>query len=149
MGQGQVIRYVLPSGACPCDFRGDPGPSDSPGRLSTSKIFGGLPAAKASLCWQVTTRVNGEVMQSEKTADMIFSCAECIAWLSNNMTLMPGAVILTGTCSGIAAGRTPPNWLRAGDVVECEIEKIGVLRNTAAHPPDIEVAEPSAKKAKT
>jgi len=82
----------------------------------------------------VSTRVNGVTQQSESTADMIFSCAEIISWLSNNMTLIPGQVILTGTPSGVAAGRTPPNWLKVGDVVECEVDRIGILSNTIAAP---------------
>ena len=76
----------------------------------------------------------GVTQQSESTADMIFSCAEIISWLSNNMTLIPGQVILTGTPSGVAAGRTPPNWLKVGDVVECEVDRIGILSNTIAAP---------------
>lgn len=78
---------------------------------------------------RVQTRVNGVTQQDSESADMIFTCAECIEWLSHNMTLLPGTVIMTGTPSGVAAGRTPPNWLKAGDVVECEISGIGVLRN--------------------
>ena len=61
---------------------------------------------------QVTTRVNGAVQQHESTSDMIFTVAECIEWLSNNMTLLPGTVIMTGTPSGVAAGRMPPNFLK-------------------------------------
>eukprot|EP00656_Telonema_subtile_P036493 TRINITY_DN40499_c0_g1_i1.p1 TRINITY_DN40499_c0_g1~~TRINITY_DN40499_c0_g1_i1.p1 ORF type:complete len:143 (+),score=37.28 TRINITY_DN40499_c0_g1_i1:82-510(+) len=83
---------------------------------------------------QVSTRVNGVTQQNEATKDMIFTCAEIIAWLSDNMTLLPGQVIMTGTPSGVAAGRTPPNWLKPGDVVECEISQIGTLRNTVAAP---------------
>jgi len=78
---------------------------------------------------QVITRVNGEVQQDSNTRDMIFTCAQCIEWLSDNMTLLPGTVIMTGTPSGVATGRDPPNWLKAGDVVETEISQIGVLRN--------------------
>ena len=79
---------------------------------------------------RVTTRVNGAVQQDEATADMIFTVAECIAWLSDNMTLLPGTVVMTGTPSGVAAGRTPPNFLKVGDVVKCEISQIGTIRNT-------------------
>ena len=60
---------------------------------------------------------------------MIFSCAEIIEWLSTDMTLLPGTVILTGTPCGVAAGRDPPNWLKIGDTVEVEISKIGKLAN--------------------
>lgn len=75
------------------------------------------------------TRVNGQIQQHSNTKDMIFTCGEIIEWLSNNMTLLPGTVILTGTPEGVAAGREPPNWLKSGDVVECEIDGIGVLKN--------------------
>merc|ERR1711972_929807 len=85
---------------------------------------------------RLTTRVNGATMQDSNTSDMIFSCAEIIEWLSNNQTLAAGAVILTGTPSGIAGGRSPPNWLKVGDEVECEISDIGVLCHRIAKPPN-------------
>jgi 2-keto-4-pentenoate hydratase/2-oxohepta-3-ene-1,7-dioic acid hydratase in catechol pathway len=78
---------------------------------------------------QVRCRVNGEVMQDASTGDMIFPVAELIADLSRGMTLLPGTAILTGTPSGVGMARTPPVWLKDGDVVEVEIEAIGVLRN--------------------
>lgn len=84
---------------------------------------------------RVKTRVNGVTMQDETTRDMIFSCAQIIEWLSNNMTLLPGTVILTGTPSGVGTGKTPPVWLKEGDVVECEVTEIGVLKNTVRLPP--------------
>ena len=67
---------------------------------------------------------------------MIFSCVEIIEWLSNNMTLLPGTVIMTGTPSGVAGGRDPPNWLKIGDTVECEIEGIGKLVNKVVQAPE-------------
>merc|ERR1711879_744783 len=85
---------------------------------------------------RVMTRVNGVTQQDCETADMIFTCAECIEWLSNNMTLLPGTVIMTGTPEGVAAGRSPPNWLKVDDIVECEVSKIGVLKNTVAMAPE-------------
>jgi len=84
---------------------------------------------------RVQTRVNGVTQQDSNTADMIFTCAQIIEWLSTDMTLRPGTVIMTGTPQGVAGGRTPPNWLKVGDIVECEIEKIGVLRNKVVTPP--------------
>merc|ERR1711957_1101469 len=81
---------------------------------------------------RISTRVNGQTQQDSNTADMIFTCAQCIEWLSDNMTLLPGTVIMTGTPEGVAAGRTPPNWLKDGDIVECEVSGIGVLRNVIA-----------------
>ena len=78
---------------------------------------------------QLITRVNGEVRQDSNTADMLYDIPRIIEIVSGGMTLEPGDVIITGTPSGVAAGRTPPPWLTDGDVVECEIEGIGVLRN--------------------
>ncbi len=77
----------------------------------------------------LTTSVNGEVVQHESTSQMIFSVAATIAFLSSFMTLEPGDVIATGTPSGIGARRQPPLFLRAGDIVEVEIEPIGMIRN--------------------
>ncbi|MCH7961202.1 MAG: fumarylacetoacetate hydrolase family protein, partial [Planctomycetes bacterium] len=78
---------------------------------------------------RIICRLNGTVMQDESTARMIFPVATLIAELSRGTTLVPGTVILTGTPSGVGMARTPPVYLRAGDVVEVEIERIGVLRN--------------------
>ena len=72
------------------------------------------------------TRVNGVVMQQSNTSDMIFSVAEIIEFLSGSTTLEPGTLILTGTPEGVGMGRKPPVYLKAGDVVECEIEGRGV-----------------------
>lgn len=79
-------------------------------------------------------RVNGEVRQQERTGEMIFRIDQIIAHLSAGMTLEPGDVIATGTCSGVAFAMDPPRWLQPGDVVEAEIEGIGVLRNRVAEP---------------
>ena len=76
------------------------------------------------------TRVNGVVKQHASTASMIFSIPRIIAELSAGMTLEPGDVIATGTPEGVGFARTPPEFFADGDVVEVEIEKIGVLRNT-------------------
>ena len=77
----------------------------------------------------VETRLNGKVMQHSNTADMVFSCAQLVAFLSDFMTLEPGDVIATGTPEGVGFTRKPPVFLKDGDVVEQEIEKIGILRN--------------------
>ena len=77
----------------------------------------------------LTTRVNGEVVQHESTSQMIFSVAATIAFLSSFMTLEPGDLIATGTPSGIGARRQPPLFLHPGDIVEVEIEPIGMIRN--------------------
>ena len=73
--------------------------------------------------------VNGEERQSSNTRDFRFDCAEQIAYLSQAMTLQPGDIIATGTPAGIGAGFKPPKFLKAGDVVRCEIEKIGFIEN--------------------
>lgn len=73
--------------------------------------------------------VNGEVKQDANTRDMIFSVAQIVAMLSRGMTLEPGDIIATGTPSGVGFARHPPEFLGAGDVVECEIEGIGRIRN--------------------
>jgi 2-keto-4-pentenoate hydratase/2-oxohepta-3-ene-1,7-dioic acid hydratase in catechol pathway len=78
---------------------------------------------------RLTTRVNGQVMQEASTGEMIFDVTTLISDLSRGMTLLPGTVILTGTPSGVGMARTPPVWLKHGDVVEVEIEKIGTLKN--------------------
>jgi 2-keto-4-pentenoate hydratase/2-oxohepta-3-ene-1,7-dioic acid hydratase in catechol pathway len=75
------------------------------------------------------TRVNGVTLQESNTRDMIFPVDQLIEFLSGSTTLEPGTVILTGTPEGVGMGRTPPIYLKAGDVVEVEIEGIGVLRN--------------------
>jgi len=78
---------------------------------------------------RVTLRLNGETKQDANTSDMIFPVAEIVAQLSVGMTLLPGNLIATGTPAGVGHARTPPEFLRSGDVMETEIEGIGVLRN--------------------
>jgi len=78
---------------------------------------------------QLRCRLNGEVRQDSNTSDMIFSVAEIIEDLSKHMTLEPGDLILTGTPQGVIMGLAEKNWLKPGDVVEVEIERLGVTRN--------------------
>lgn len=78
----------------------------------------------------VRCRVNGAIKQDSTTDDLIFDVPTLIAELTRGTTLPPGTLILTGTPSGVGMARNPPEWLRAGDVVEVEIERVGVLRNT-------------------
>jgi 2-keto-4-pentenoate hydratase/2-oxohepta-3-ene-1,7-dioic acid hydratase in catechol pathway len=78
---------------------------------------------------RVGFRLSGVEKQRGTTADMIFSIPRIIAELSKGMTLLPGDVIATGTPDGVGFARTPPEFLRDGDVMEVEVEKIGVLRN--------------------
>jgi 2-keto-4-pentenoate hydratase/2-oxohepta-3-ene-1,7-dioic acid hydratase in catechol pathway len=81
---------------------------------------------------RVQCRVNGQTMQDARTSSMIFDIRTLISDLSRGTTLVPGTVILTGTPSGVGMARKPPVWLKDGDVVEVEIEGLGVLRNTVA-----------------
>ncbi|MBW2487916.1 MAG: fumarylacetoacetate hydrolase family protein [Deltaproteobacteria bacterium] len=78
----------------------------------------------------VKARVNGEVMQDGNSADMLFDIPTIIAFISEDITLMPGDIISTGTPSGVGIFRDPPVLLKAGDVVECEVEGVGCIRNT-------------------
>ena len=78
---------------------------------------------------RLKTTLNGKTMQDHTTADMIFDVPALIESLSSTMTLRPGAVILTGTPQGVGFARTPPVWMKAGDTVVVEIEKIGRLEN--------------------
>jgi acylpyruvate hydrolase len=78
---------------------------------------------------KIEGRLNGQVMQSANTDDMIFNTAETIALLADVLTLEPGDVIVMGTPAGVGQARTPPVWMKAGDTYEVEIERIGTLSN--------------------
>jgi 2-keto-4-pentenoate hydratase/2-oxohepta-3-ene-1,7-dioic acid hydratase in catechol pathway len=78
----------------------------------------------------LTTRLNGEVVQQATTDDLIFDIPALIEYISTFTELAPGDVIITGTTGGVGAYRQPPLWMKAGDVVEVEISKVGILRNT-------------------
>ena len=80
----------------------------------------------------LTTRVNGVVMQNGAICDLVFDIPFLIEYCSSFTALRPGDVIATGTPGGVGAARTPPVWLRHGDVVEVEIPGIGVLRNAVS-----------------
>jgi 2-keto-4-pentenoate hydratase/2-oxohepta-3-ene-1,7-dioic acid hydratase in catechol pathway len=80
----------------------------------------------------ITMRVNGQVRQSSNTGKMIFPVDQCIEVLSLAMTLLPGDLIATGTPDGV--GAATGNFLKAGDRMEAEVEKIGVLANRIARP---------------
>lgn len=79
---------------------------------------------------RLTTRVNGEIRQDDRTSRMIFSFRKIINYISTFTTLEPGDVIITGTPTGAGARLDPPQWLKPGDVVEVEAEGLGILRNT-------------------
>ncbi|MCH8266612.1 MAG: fumarylacetoacetate hydrolase family protein [Acidobacteria bacterium] len=91
--------------------------------LVTADEFGDPHAKRISL------RVNGVVKQSASTAEMIFDIPAILEFLSRGMTLEAGDIISTGTPEGVGLGRTPPEYLKDGDLVESEVEGIGVLRN--------------------
>jgi len=79
---------------------------------------------------KIESRLNGTVMQSDSTANMMFPLAETLVYLTKGMTLMPGDIILTGTPSGVGHARKPePVWMKPGDTIEVEVEGVGVLRN--------------------
>ncbi|MSU47070.1 MAG: 5-carboxymethyl-2-hydroxymuconate isomerase [Lacunisphaera sp.] len=84
---------------------------------------------------KIKTLLNGQVMQDSSTADMIFDVPTLIEFLSGSTTLLPGTVILTGTPQGVGMARKPPVWLKAGDTVSIEIEKIGTLTNPVVNEP--------------
>jgi 2-keto-4-pentenoate hydratase/2-oxohepta-3-ene-1,7-dioic acid hydratase in catechol pathway len=87
-----------------------------------------LPDAGVGL--KIESRLNGTVMQSDNTANMMFPVKEMLVYVTQGMTLEPGDIIFTGTPSGVGHARKPnPVWMKQGDVCEIEIEGIGVLRN--------------------
>lgn len=90
-----------------------------------------LPDAGTGL--KIESRLNGTVMQSDNTANMMFPVKEMLVYITQGMTLEPGDLIFTGTPSGVGHARKPnPIWMKNGDVCEIEIEGIGVLRNPIA-----------------
>lgn len=86
-----------------------------------------LPPGASGL--RLETRLNGRVVQSATTADMIFDVAALISLMSAVHALEPGDVIVSGTPAGVGVAHKPPLWMKAGDVCEVEIERIGLLRN--------------------
>ena len=79
---------------------------------------------------KIESRLNGTVMQSDNTDNMMFPVAEMLVYVTQGMTLEPGDIIFTGTPSGVGHARKPnPVWMKQGDICEIEIEGIGVLRN--------------------
>lgn len=86
-----------------------------------------LPAGARGL--KIQSRLNGNVMQSDNTDNMMFPVAETLVDLTRAITLEPGDLLVTGTPSGVGQARTPPVFMKGGDVCEIDIEGIGVLRN--------------------
>lgn len=85
---------------------------------------------------RLETRLNGEVVQSASTDELIFDVGRLIALMSEAMTLLPGDVIVSGTPSGIGAARKPPLWMKPGDICEVHIEGVGTLSNPIADEAD-------------
>ena len=77
----------------------------------------------------ISCRLNGETVQSSNTDMMMFPVVETLVYISEGLTLEPGDIILMGTPSGVGHARKPPLWMKDGDTVEVEIEKVGLLRN--------------------
>jgi 2-keto-4-pentenoate hydratase/2-oxohepta-3-ene-1,7-dioic acid hydratase in catechol pathway len=80
----------------------------------------------------IQSRLNGQVMQNANTKDFLWGVAETIVLITECMTLEPGDVVITGTPAGVGYARTPPVFMKPGDICEIEIESIGVLRNSIA-----------------
>ena len=80
----------------------------------------------------IKTKVNGQILQDGNTENMIFNVPELVSFCSHAMTLLPGTVILSGTPEGVGFTRVPPVFLKENDLVEIEIENLGVLRNTVS-----------------
>ncbi len=78
---------------------------------------------------KISAILNGEIVQSSNTSQMIFNVREIVSNLSKSMALLPGTIILTGTPEGIGFSRRPPLYLQEGDIISVEIEKIGTLTN--------------------
>jgi 2-keto-4-pentenoate hydratase/2-oxohepta-3-ene-1,7-dioic acid hydratase in catechol pathway len=78
---------------------------------------------------RVQTRVNGETVQDGRTDEMVYTVGDTLSLISHTFTLRPGDLLATGTPSGVGYARTPPWLLQPGDVVEVEVERLGVLRN--------------------
>lgn len=78
----------------------------------------------------IQSRLNGQVMQNANTKDFLWGVAETIVLISECMTLEPGDIVITGTPAGVGYARTPPVFMKPGDICEIEIESIGVLSNT-------------------
>jgi 2-keto-4-pentenoate hydratase/2-oxohepta-3-ene-1,7-dioic acid hydratase in catechol pathway len=78
---------------------------------------------------QLTTRVNGKIMQEGRIGDLVFDIPALVEYCSTFTELQPGDIIATGTPGGVGAARKPPVWLRDGDLVEVEISGLGVLSN--------------------
>jgi 2-keto-4-pentenoate hydratase/2-oxohepta-3-ene-1,7-dioic acid hydratase in catechol pathway len=125
-----VFRYTCSNDVSARDVQGSDGQWS---RAKSFDTFGPLgPWIETELepsHLRIQGRLNGTTMQDASTAELIFDVAFLITYLSRGMTLLPGTVLSTGTPAGCGFARTPPVWLKSGDIFEVEIEGIGVLRN--------------------
>ena len=78
---------------------------------------------------EITTRLNGNVMQNAKSKQLVFGFADLLAYCSTFTDLVPGDVIVTGTPGGVGSARKPPVFMDEGDVIEITVEPVGTLRN--------------------
>jgi len=78
---------------------------------------------------KIESRLNGKVMQSSNTDNLVHRIPAIVAWVTKHLTLYPGDCVMTGTPSGVGVFRKPPVFMKPGDVIEMEIEGLGVLRN--------------------
>ena len=85
---------------------------------------------------RVQARLNGTTMQDARTDTMLLPCRRLIEFITSVITLIPGDIIATGTPAGVRAGMQPPVFMSPGDVIEVEVEGIGVLRNTIVAAPE-------------
>ncbi|XP_040126666.2 fumarylacetoacetate hydrolase domain-containing protein 2 isoform X2 [Ictidomys tridecemlineatus] len=109
--------------------RGLAGPTGAEAPASVPANTDHSPQNKDPHNLKICCRVNGEVVQSSNTSQMVFKTEELIAWVSRFVTLYPGDVILTGTPPGVGVFRKPPVFLKKGDEVQCEIEELGSIIN--------------------
>jgi len=79
---------------------------------------------------RIQSRLNGMVMQDANTTDFLWGVAETLVLITECMTLEPGDVVITGTPAGVGYAKTPPVFMKPGDICEVEIERIGILRNS-------------------
>ncbi len=79
---------------------------------------------------RVQTRVNGETVQDARTDEMVYTVGDTLSLISHTLSVRPGDLLATGTPAGVGYARKPPRLLLPGDMVEVEVERLGVLRNT-------------------
>lgn len=116
---GQFIRGKSFNTACPV----------GPALITPDELDDDQLSNTGSPILNLTCQVNNETRQDSTTADMIFDVPTLIAHLSQDTTLLPGTILLTGTPAGVGAGMKPQGFLKPGDTVKCGIEKIGILFN--------------------